>query len=158
MHEKINSIEKLEKESLRKFNIIDYEWIAKELLIDTDELLFALRVRNSFMHNTSLDVPVGIDEDTSILDFVEDGKTDVYSEIEYRVLRDILFEILGNFSKRTQYIIVKRFGLDGNDPQTLEEIGKQFNLSRERIRQIEKRFIIKVRTKKSLISKLVDFY
>lgn len=158
MHEKINSIEKLEKESLRKFNIIDYEWIAKELLIDTDELLFALRVRNSFMHNTSLDVPVGIDEDTSILDFVEDGKTDVYSEVEYGVLRDILFEILGNFSKRTQYIIVKRFGLDGNDPQTLEEIGKQFNLSRERIRQIEKRFIIKVRTKKSLISKLVDFY
>ena len=105
----------------------------------------------------SLESPIGEEDDSHLGDFVEDKET--LSPTEYtnlQMLRERLEEVLDTLTEREEKVIKLRYGFDDNRPRTLEEVGKEFNVTRERIRQIEAKAIKKLKhpTKKS---KLDDF-
>ena len=94
----------------------------------------------------SLDTPVGEEEDTYLGDLIEDEKSPspVY-ETEFEFLRKELAEILSTLGAREQKVLSLRFGLEDDRPRTLEEVGEMFGVTRERIRQIEKKALRKLR-------------
>ncbi|MDQ6989274.1 MAG: RNA polymerase sigma factor RpoD [Mariprofundaceae bacterium] len=94
----------------------------------------------------SLDTPVGDDEDTSLGDFVEDSKAEnPLDTAVIQALRESTHEVLQNLTDREQKVLRMRFGIGMNTDHTLEEVGKQFNVTRERIRQIEAKALRKLR-------------
>ncbi len=94
----------------------------------------------------SLDTPVGDDEDTSLGDFVEDKKAEnPLDTAVVEALREATHEVLQNLTDREQKVLKMRFGIGMNTDHTLEEVGKQFNVTRERIRQIEAKALRKLR-------------
>lgn len=105
----------------------------------------------------SLETPVGNEEDSELGDFVEDNKIDNPYEITNRnMLREQLSKILKTLSEREEKVLRLRYGLDDGCPRTLEEVGKIFNVTRERIRQIEVKALRKLRHP-SRRKKLEDF-
>jgi RNA polymerase primary sigma factor len=94
----------------------------------------------------SLDAPVGSEEDTSLWDFIEDDKTLAPDEqTNMNLLKDNLWEMLDFLTPRERKIIQMRFGLEWGDVHTLEEVGKEFWVTRERIRQIEAKTLEKLK-------------
>ena len=94
----------------------------------------------------SLDSPRGEDEDANLGDFVEDASADAPLEVTARrLLQDAVREALGQLSERERQVMVMRFGLDDGKPRTLEEVGRTFGVTRERIRQIEAKTLAKLR-------------
>jgi RNA polymerase nonessential primary-like sigma factor len=94
----------------------------------------------------SLDMPVGSDEDAPLGDFIEDGEaTDAESAVISGLLQDDLRRVLATLDDREQSVIRLRYGLDDGQPRTLDQIGRQFGLSRERVRQIEREVMGKLR-------------
>jgi RNA polymerase nonessential primary-like sigma factor len=94
----------------------------------------------------SLDMPVGSDEDAPLGDFIEDGEaTDAESAVISGLLQDDLRRVLATLDDREQMVIRLRYGLDDGQPRTLDQIGRQFGLSRERVRQIEREVMSKLR-------------
>ncbi|MGI9606030.1 MAG: RNA polymerase sigma factor RpoD [Acidimicrobiales bacterium] len=94
----------------------------------------------------SLDTPVGTEEDTSLADFVEDGQAVRPADAATRkMLGDEVNKVLGSLSPREQEVVKLRFGLDDGRPRTLEEVGRTFGVTRERIRQIESKTLAKLR-------------
>jgi RNA polymerase nonessential primary-like sigma factor len=94
----------------------------------------------------SLDMPVGSEEDAPLGDFIEDGEaTDAESAVISGLLHDDLRRVLGTLDDREQSVIRLRYGLDDGQPHTLDQIGKRFGLSRERVRQIEREVMSKLR-------------
>jgi RNA polymerase nonessential primary-like sigma factor len=94
----------------------------------------------------SLDMPVGSDEDAPLGDFIEDGEaTDAESAVISGLLQDDLRRVLATLDDREQSVIRLRYGLDDGQPKTLDQIGRQFGLSRERVRQIEREVMAKLR-------------
>jgi len=94
----------------------------------------------------SLDMPVGAEEDAPLGDFIEDGEaTDAESAVISGLLHDDLWRVLGTLDDREQSVIRLRYGLDDGQPHTLDQIGKRFGLSRERVRQIEREVMSKLR-------------
>jgi len=94
----------------------------------------------------SLQSSVNDDDETSTLEgMVSDDRNDPVEEIASQVIREKLFEALATLSEREQQIIIMRFGLDGEEPKTLVEVSQHFDLTRERIRQIEMKTIEKLR-------------
>ena len=94
----------------------------------------------------SLDMPVGTDEDAPLGDFIEDGEaTDAESAVISGLLQDDLRRVLATLDEREQAVIRLRYGLDDGQPRTLDQIGKRFGLSRERVRQIEREVMAKLR-------------
>jgi RNA polymerase nonessential primary-like sigma factor len=94
----------------------------------------------------SLDMPVGSDEDAPLGDFIEDGEaTDAESAVISGLLHDDLRRVLATLDDREQSVIRLRYGLDDGQPHTLDQIGKRFGLSRERVRQIEREVMSKLR-------------
>jgi RNA polymerase nonessential primary-like sigma factor len=94
----------------------------------------------------SLDMPVGSEEDAPLGDFIEDGEaTDAESAVISGLLHDDLRRVLGTLDEREQSVIRLRYGLDDGQPHTLDQIGKRFGLSRERVRQIEREVMAKLR-------------
>jgi len=94
----------------------------------------------------SLDMPVGTDEDAPLGDFIEDGEaTDAESAVISGLLQDDLRRVLATLDDREQSVIRLRYGLDDGQPRTLDQIGRQFGLSRERVRQIEREVMSKLR-------------
>jgi len=94
----------------------------------------------------SLDMPVGADEDAPLGDFIEDGEaTDAESAVISGLLQDDLRRVLATLDDREQSVIRLRYGLDDGQPRTLDQIGRQFGLSRERVRQIEREVMSKLR-------------
>jgi len=105
----------------------------------------------------SMDSPVGDDEDSCLGDFIED--TSIISPLESAErenLNETVMQVLNKLSPREAKVLMMRFGLDMNTDHTLEEIGKQFNVTRERIRQIEAKALKKLRHT-SVIRQLSDF-
>jgi len=100
----------------------------------------------------SLETPVGDDDEDSVLaEFIEDEKTAPPSlEAARKLLRERLKEILKDLTDREQRILAMRFGLDDGVTHTLEEVGKEFGVTRERIRQIEAKAIERIREHDSL--------
>ncbi len=94
----------------------------------------------------SLETPIGEEDDSHLGDFIEDKDTLSPSEHTTKVLlREQLYKILGDLTDREEKVIRLRYGLDDNHPRTLEEVGKEFHVTRERIRQIEAKAIRKLR-------------
>jgi RNA polymerase nonessential primary-like sigma factor len=94
----------------------------------------------------SLDMPVGSEEDAPLGDFIEDGEaTDAESAVISGLLHDDLRRVLSTLDDREQSVIRLRYGLDDGQPHTLDQIGKRFGLSRERVRQIEREVMAKLR-------------
>lgn len=119
--------------------------IAKALGI-SEEALAALR--NYQQQPASLDLPIGEEEDTSIGDFVP--ATNMQSNPEksavYSSLCDALEKAMDSLTERERAVLEMRYGLNGEKPQTLEEIGSKMNVTRERIRQIEAKALMKMRS------------
>lgn len=139
------NLKKLEYKSEEKFNKVDYDWISKESDLPKEKVMELVMIRNTFMNNVSLDIPVGIDEDTSLGEFIADEDYSVEEIITSMDLRNSLEEILNILDGRSKDVIIKRFGLNGQEPMTLEEIGGIYDVTRERIRQIESKALRKLR-------------
>ncbi len=94
----------------------------------------------------SLDMPVGAEEEAPLGDFIEDAEaTDAESAVISGLLQDDLRRVLSTLEDREQKVIRLRYGLDDGQPHTLDQIGKRFGLSRERVRQIEREVMAKRR-------------
>jgi len=95
----------------------------------------------------SLDQAVGADDDASLGDFIADQRTSSEAEetVEAQLMRRQLSEVLDTLESREAAVVRMRYGLDGTQPKTLDEIGRAFKLSRERIRQIERETMAKLR-------------
>ena len=95
---------------------------------------------------TSLNVPVNEDEDATLADFVEDKDVPrVFDDVSFVLMREVLEEILRTLTQREEKVLRLRFGLDDGRARTLEEVSESFNVTRERIRQIEVKALRKLR-------------
>ena len=98
------------------------------------------------MEPVSLETPIGEEDDSHLGDFIEDKESE--SPVEFtthQLLKEKLYTILKDLTDREERVIRLRYGLDDNRPRTLEEVGKEFNVTRERIRQIEAKALKKLR-------------
>ena len=94
----------------------------------------------------SLEKPIGEEEDSKMIDFIEDNDTPSPASLsESKMLKKRLDEVLATLTPRENEVIRRRYGLDDGKPKTLEEVGKEFNVTRERIRQIEAKALRKLR-------------
>ncbi|MCT2034714.1 sigma-70 family RNA polymerase sigma factor, partial [Dietzia cinnamea] len=94
----------------------------------------------------SLDMPVGADEEAPLGDFIEDAEaTSAENTVVSNVMHSDVRAVLATLEEREQQVITLRFGLDDGQPRTLDQIGKRFGLSRERVRQIEREVMAKLR-------------
>ena len=125
------------------------EEIAKELNIEPEKVDYVMRIKQDI---ASLDASVGRDgddEDSVLGDFVEDEERDSPEEsASNQILKEQLSEIIATLTDREQKIIRLRFGIGGGKPHTLEEVGNEFDVTRERIRQIEAKALAKLRKNK----------
>jgi RNA polymerase primary sigma factor len=93
-----------------------------------------------------LDSPVGEEDDSFLGDFIEDQHAAMPAEVATaNSLSEQIMSALDELSEREQEVVRMRFGLDGDQPQTLEEVGRRFGVTRERIRQIESKTLAKLR-------------
>lgn len=119
------------------------EELATELDMDIRKVRQIMRISQDIL---SLDAPVGSEEDTSLWDFIEDDKNPTPdNQTNMNLLKDNLYEMLDFLTPRERKIIIMRFGLNGGDVHTLEEVGKEFGVTRERIRQIEAKTLEKLK-------------
>ncbi len=94
----------------------------------------------------SLETPIGEEEDSHLSDFIEDEKSTAPTDaVSYTMLKEQLIGILDTLTPREEKVLRLRYGLDDGKPRTLEEVGKEFNVTRERIRQIEAKALRKLR-------------
>jgi len=119
------------------------EELATELDMDIRKVRQIMRISQDIL---SIDAPVWSEEDTSLWDFIEDDKNPSPDEqTNMKLLKENLYEMLDFLTQRERKIIIMRFGLDGWDIHTLEEVGKEFWVTRERIRQIESKTLEKLK-------------
>ena len=105
----------------------------------------------------SLETPIGEEEDSHLGDFIEDEKTTTPSEsVAFTMLKEQLLGVLDTLTPREEKVLRLRYGIDDGKPRTLEEVGREFNVTRERIRQIEAKALRKLRHP-SRSKKLKDF-
>ena len=125
------------------------EEIAKELDMEPEKIDYVMRIKQDI---ASLDASVGRegdDEDSVLGDFVEDEERASPEETAAnQILKEQLSEIISTLTEREQKIIRLRFGIGGGRPHTLEEVGSEFDVTRERIRQIEAKALSKLRKNK----------
>lgn len=125
------------------------EELAKELEMDTDKVEYVMKIKQDI---SSLDAGVGRDDDSedSVLgDFIEDEDSATPEEsASHQLLKEQVQGVLSTLSDREQKIIRMRFGLDNGKSHTLEEVGQEFAVTRERIRQIEAKALAKLRKHK----------
>ena len=125
------------------------EEIAKALDMEPEKVDYVMRIKQDI---ASLDASVGRDsddEDSVLGDFVEDEERDSPEEAaSNQILKEQLSEIIATLTDREQKIIRLRFGIGGGRPHTLEEVGNEFDVTRERIRQIEAKALSKLRKNK----------
>ncbi len=125
------------------------EEIAEELGLEPEKIDYVMRIKQDI---ASLDASVGRegdDEDSVLGDFVEDEERDSPEDsAANQILKEQLSEILATLTDREQKIIRLRFGIGGGRPHTLEEVGNEFDVTRERIRQIEAKALSKLRKNK----------
>ena len=128
--------------------------IADRLGITVDRVREILRISQD---PVSLETPIGEEEDSHLGDFIPDEDAPAPAEAASRtLLKEQLSEILGTLTPREEKVLRLRFGLEDGRPRTLEEVGKEFDVTRERIRQIEAKALRKLRHP-SRSKKLKDF-
>lgn len=117
--------------------------IGSELQLDADKVEDILGISQETI---SLETPVGGDEDAFLGDFLEDEQAVVpVDAASIQMLQEQLRGVLHTLSEREQRVVILRYGLDGGDVRTLEEVGDEFGVTRERIRQIEAKTLAKLR-------------
>jgi RNA polymerase primary sigma factor len=117
--------------------------LAAKLQIEPERVRDLLQIAQDPL---SLDSPVGEEDESNLGDFIMDSSTDSPADAATKtMLVEAVVEVLGELSEREQEIVRMRFGLDGGQARTLEEVGKQFGVTRERIRQIEAKTLAKLR-------------
>ena len=128
--------------------------IADELHIEESKVEEVLKIAQE---PVSLETPIGEEEDSHLGDFIQDDAASQPSEeASYTLLREQLEEVLSTLTPREEQVLRMRFGLTDGKPHTLEEVGKEFDVTRERIRQIESKALRKLRHP-SRSKKLRDF-
>ena len=119
------------------------EEIAEEMNLPVDRVREILKISQE---PVSLETPIGEEEDSHLGDFIRDENVPVPADAAaFTLLKEQLEEVLGTLTEREQKVLTLRFGLEDGRARTLEEVGKEFNVTRERIRQIEAKALRKLR-------------
>jgi len=130
------------------------EEIAKEMSMSEDKIREIMKIAQE---PVSLETPIGEEEDSHLGDFIPDDDAPAPAEsAAFTMLKEQLFEVLDTLTPREEKVLRLRFGLDDGRARTLEEVGKEFSVTRERIRQIEAKALRKLRHP-SRSKKLKDF-
>jgi RNA polymerase primary sigma factor len=145
MVEKLNKVVHIERQLVQRLGREPRpEEIAEELEMTTEEVREILRMAQ---HPVSLEKPIGEEEDSELGDFVEDEQAESpFDSASLTLRRTDIEQALSSLPERERRVIELRFGLDGSQPRTLEEVGKAFGVTRERIRQIENNTLKKLET------------
>ena len=144
MVETIHKVTKVSRQMLQeKGREVSAAEVAKEMNMNPDKVREILKIAQDPI---SLETPVGEEEDSHIGDFIEDQESPAPAEAaSYELLREQLNEVLHTLTPREEQVLRLRFGLEDGRQRTLEEVGQQFNITRERIRQIEAKALRKLR-------------
>ena len=144
MVETIHKVTKVSRQMLQeKGREVSATEVAKEMNMNPDKVREILKIAQDPI---SLETPVGEEEDSHIGDFIEDQESPAPAEAaSYELLREQLNEVLHTLTPREEAVLRLRFGLEDGRQRTLEEVGQQFNITRERIRQIEAKALRKLR-------------
>jgi RNA polymerase primary sigma factor len=119
------------------------EEIAEEMNMPVERVREILKISQE---PVSLETPIGEEEDSHLGDFIQDDNVPVPADAAaFTLLKEQLQEVLGTLTEREQKVLTLRFGLEDGRARTLEEVGKEFNVTRERIRQIEAKALRKLR-------------
>lgn len=155
MVETINKVKKVSSQLLHKNgHEPTAEEIAEELAMPADKVREIMRVAQE---PVSLETPIGEEEDSHLGDFIPDDDAPAPSDAaSHTLLKEQLDEVLTSLTDREAKVLKLRFGLEDGRPRTLEEVGKEFDVTRERIRQIEAKALRKLRHP-SRSKKLKDF-
>ncbi len=130
------------------------EEIAKEMNMPIEKVREIMKIAQE---PVSLETPIGEEEDSHLGDFIPDDDAPAPSEVaSFTMLKEQLMDVLDTLTSREEKVLRLRFGLDDGRPRTLEEVGKVFNVTRERIRQIEAKALRKLRHP-SRSKKIKDF-
>jgi len=144
MVESINKVHRIQRQMMQD---LEREPTIDELAAKVD--MTSERVREILRISQdplSLDSPVGESDDSNLSDFIEDTQADAPAEMAARkMLGDAVIEALSELSDREKQVVRLRFGLDDGQARTLEEVGREFGVTRERIRQIEAKTLAKLR-------------
>ena len=144
MIETINKLNRVRRQLLQKYGReAKPEELAIEMELPEYKVIKILKIAKEPL---SMETPVGDDEDSNISDFIED--TSLHSPVEITIkksLKETTSNLLANLSSREAKVLKMRFGIDTNTDHTLEEVGRQFDVTRERIRQIEAKALRKLK-------------
>ena len=156
MVETINKLIRVSRQLLQELNREPTpEEIAKEMNMPVERVREILKISQE---PVSLETPIGEEEDSHLGDFIKDENVPVPDKAAaYTLLREDLDEVLKTLTEREQKVLCLRFGLEDGRARTLEEVGKEFNVTRERIRQIEAKALRKLRHP-SRSRKLRDYF
>jgi len=142
--DQINTLIKTEKQLLQKLGREPYtEEIATEMDISIDKVMEIMKIANE---PVSLETPIGEDGDSHLEDLISDDQATLPEEAATStLLKEQIITLLGTLTPREKKILSLRFGLDDGRVRTLEEVGNEFNLTRERIRQIQEKALRRLR-------------
>ena len=144
MVDQINRFYKTQRRLMQKHGKDpDIKEIAKEMELSVEEVEHLMKISQQ---PKSLSTPVGDDKEATLEQFVADqSQPSLYDRVSQELLKDALGDVLETLSPRERKVLVMRFGLEDGKPKTLEEVGKEFRVTRERIRQIEAKAIRKLK-------------
>ena len=144
MVETINKLIRVQRQLLQEKGREPYpEEIAEKMNLPVERVR---EIQKISQEPVSLETPIGEEEDSHLGDFIQDDNVPVPAEAAaFTLLKEQLVEVLGTLTEREQKVLRLRFGLDDGRARTLEEVGKEFNVTRERIRQIEAKALRKLR-------------
>ncbi len=144
MVETINKVKKITSQLLHKNG---HEPTAEEISVELDMPIDKVReIMRVAQEPVSLETPIGEEEDSHLGDFIPDDEAPAPAEAaSHTLLREQLSDVLGTLTSREEKVLRLRFGLEDGRSRTLEEVGKEFNVTRERIRQIEAKALRKLR-------------
>ncbi|RCU51719.1 RNA polymerase sigma factor RpoD [Corallincola holothuriorum] len=144
MIETINKLNRISRQMLQEMGREPSpEELAERMLMPEDKIRKVLKIAKEPI---SMETPIGDDEDSHLGDFIEDGTTELPSDSATMAsLKGATHEVLAGLTAREAKVLRMRFGIDMNTDHTLEEVGKQFDVTRERIRQIEAKALRKLR-------------
>lgn len=155
MVETINKLVRVQRKLLQEFGREPTaEEIAEEMDIEPEKVR---EIQKISQEPVSLETPIGEEEDSQLGDFIEDGQAVIPPDAaSFTMLQEQIAQVLCTLADRERKVIELRFGLVDGHPRTLEEVGKEFGVTRERIRQIESKTLAKLRHP-SRSSKLKDY-
>lgn len=144
MVETINRLVRTQRQLVQKLGReATPEELARELDMPVDRVREIMKISQD---PVSLETPIGEEEDSHLGDFIQDDQVTVPADAAtFTLLHEQLMEVLDTLTEREQKVLRLRFGLDDGRPRTLEEVGREFNVTRERIRQIEAKALRKLR-------------